>query len=51
MLHWRVIPLIMLGLLSVWAFYLLIRNQGEGVRTEGRTLVDEPDEHVPGQSE
>ncbi len=52
MLHWWLIPLMVLTWLIIWVFYLLIRNQGEkGVRKEGRTLVDEPEEDVPGQSD
>ncbi len=51
MLHWWLIPaLILLGLL-LWAFYLVVRSQGgSGVRTEGRTLVDKPEEENPPES-
>ncbi len=48
MLHWWLVPL--LGALGVllWAFYVLIKHQGgPGVRTEGRTLVDKPDDDNP----
>jgi len=32
----------------LWAFYMVVRHQGgTGVRTEGRTLVDKPDEENP----
>ena len=43
MLHiWLIPVVIVLGLLLV-AFYLIIRGVGgSGVRTEGRTVVDQP---------
>lgn len=48
MLHWWLVPLLVaLGVL-LWAFYIVIRNQGgAGARTDGRTLVDKPDEEEP----
>lgn len=48
MLHWWLIPLLVaLGVL-LWAFYMLVRIQGgSGIRTEGRTLLDKPDEENP----
>jgi hypothetical protein len=37
-----------LGFLVLAAFYLVIRFAGgTGVRTQGRTLVDKPDEEAP----
>jgi hypothetical protein len=48
MLHWWLIPLLVALSVLLWAFYFIIRNQGGGgVRTEGRTLVDKPDEDNP----
>jgi len=48
MQYWWLIPaLIVLGI-ALWAFYVLIKHEGgAGVRTEGRTLVDKPDEDSP----
>ena len=48
MLHWWLIPLMMAIPVVLVCFYLVIKNQGgAGVRTEGRTLVDKPDEENP----
>jgi hypothetical protein len=48
MLHWWLIPLLVLVGLVLWAFYAVIRTQGgTGIRTEGRTLVDKSDEDNP----
>ena len=48
MLHWWLIPLMALASLVLWSFYFFIKNQGgTGVRTEGRTLVDKPDDETP----
>jgi hypothetical protein len=48
MLHWWLIPLLVALVVLLWAFYqVLKRNGGTGVRTEGRTLVDKPDEDNP----
>jgi hypothetical protein len=34
--------------LAVGVFYLVVRNRGaQGVRTEGRTLLDKPEENPP----
>jgi hypothetical protein len=45
MLHWWLIPLLVALVVVLWSFYTLIKNQGGGgVRTEGRTLVDKPDD-------
>jgi len=45
MLDIWLIPLLGLGVLVLVAFYLVVRfSGGSGVRTDGRTLVDEPDE-------
>jgi membrane glycosyltransferase len=48
MLHWWLLPLLLALILALWVFYLLVRNRGgPGVRTEGRTLVDIPDDDTP----
>lgn len=48
MLHWWLIPLLVLLALALWSFYGVIKHQGgSGVRTEGRTLVDKPDDESP----
>jgi hypothetical protein len=48
MLHWWLIPLMVAVGIAIWVFYELIKHQGgTGVRTEGRTLVDRPDEDNP----
>ena len=48
MLHVWLIPALILFALVVLAFYLVVRHQGgSGVRTEGRTLLDKPDENPP----
>ncbi len=48
MLDYWLIPAVIVLVVVLWAFYLLIRNQGgPGVRTEGRTLLDKPDEDNP----
>ena len=48
MLHWWLIPLLVAIVVLLWAFYLVLKHQGgTGVRTEGRTLVDKPDEENP----
>jgi hypothetical protein len=45
MLHIWLVPVIIVGLAVIWGFYLLIRNRGgSGVRTDGRTVLDKPDE-------
>jgi hypothetical protein len=45
MLHWWLIPLLVAMLALLWAFYMVLKRYGgSGVRTEGRTLVDKPDE-------
>lgn len=50
MLHWWLIPALIVLVLLLWAFYLLVRSQsGAGMRTEGRTLVDKPDENPPSE--
>ena len=45
MLHvWLIPALVVLGII-VFAFYLLMRYKGgSGLRTEGRTLVDQPED-------
>jgi hypothetical protein len=48
MLHVWLIPLMVALSVLLWALYLLVKHQGgPGVRTEGRTLVDKPDEENP----
>lgn len=48
MLHWWLIPLLGAMVVLLWAFYMVLKNHGgPGVRTEGRTLVDKPDEENP----
>ena len=48
MLHWWLIPLLVAMIVLLWAFYMILGHHGgTGVRTEGRTLVDKPDEENP----
>ena len=48
MLHLWLIPLLVALAVVLWAFYVLIKHLGgTGVRTEGRTLFDKPDEENP----
>jgi hypothetical protein len=48
MLDYWLIPLLIALCAVLWAFYLVMKHQGgTGVRTEGRTLVDKPDEDNP----
>ena len=48
MLHWWLIPLLVAMFVLLWAFYMVLKHSGgSGVRTEGRTLVDKPDEENP----
>jgi hypothetical protein len=48
MLHVWLIPMVLILLIILVVFYLVIRNQGgSGARTEGRTLLDKPDEENP----
>jgi len=48
MLHVWLIPALLLFALVVLGFCLVVRNQGgSGVRTEGRTLLDKPDDEIP----
>jgi hypothetical protein len=45
MLHVWLIPALAVLVLAIWGFYLLIRNKGgSGVRTDGKTMVDKPDD-------
>ncbi len=45
MLHFWLIPALIVLALVLWGLYLLIANKGgSGARKEGRTLVDEPTE-------
>jgi len=40
--------MVLILLIILVVFYLVIRNQGgSGARTEGRTLLDKPDEENP----
>jgi hypothetical protein len=48
MLDYWLFPLIVALIVVLWAFYLMVKHKGgTGVRTEGRTLVDKPDEENP----
>ena len=48
MLDWWLVPLLAMLVVAVWTFYLIMKHQGgPGVRTEGRTLVDKPDDDLP----
>jgi hypothetical protein len=48
MQYWWVIPMFFALVVLLWSFYELIKHQGgTGVRTDGRTLVDKPDEENP----
>ena len=48
MLNWWLIPLLVALGVALWAFYEMIKHQGgTGVRTDGRTLVDKPEEDAP----
>jgi hypothetical protein len=48
MLHWWLIPLLLALVVVLLAFYGVIKRQGgSGTRTDGRTLVDKPDEDSP----
>jgi hypothetical protein len=45
MLHWWLLPGLAILVIAVAAFYLTVRlTGGSGVRTDGRTMVDKPDE-------
>ena len=45
MLHVWLLPLLAILALVLLGFYLIIRFAGgSGIRTEGRTVVDKPDE-------
>lgn len=44
MLHVWLIPIVVILLVAVAAFYLALKARGgSGVRTEGRTLTDKPE--------
>ncbi len=48
MLHWWLIPVLVFVALLLWGFYLVVRARGgPGVRSDGRTLVDKPDDEGP----
>jgi len=48
MLDWWLFPLLAVLAAVLWLFYVLMKHQGgPGLRTEGRTLVDKPDEEIP----
>jgi hypothetical protein len=48
MLHVWLIPALVILLIVLVIFYLVVKCQGgSGARTEGRTLVDKPDEENP----
>jgi hypothetical protein len=46
MFHWWFIPLFAVLVIAIWFFYATVRRTGgPGVRTEGRTVLDKPQEH------
>jgi hypothetical protein len=48
MLHWWLLPLLVILVMVLWSFYFLLKHQGgTGIRTEGRTLVDKPEDESP----
>jgi hypothetical protein len=50
MLHWWLIPALILLALVLCAFYLTVKfTGGSGIRSEGRTVLDKPqdDENPP----
>ena len=48
MLHVWLVPALILVFVVLLCFYLFIKLRGgTGVRTDGRTLVDRPDEEGP----
>ncbi len=48
MLHWWLIPVLVFIGLILWGFYLVVRTKGgPGIRTDGRTLVDRPEDETP----
>lgn len=48
MLHVWLVPAIGILVIALVVFYLVIRRYGgSGVRTDGRTLLDKPDEEKP----
>lgn len=48
MLHVWLVPVLILLLVLLLSFYLLIKFRGgTGVRTDGRTLLDKPEEENP----
>ena len=52
MLHVWLMPLLVILLVVICAFYLLMKSRGgTGVRTEGRTVVDKPAEEDEGSGE
>jgi hypothetical protein len=45
MIHWWLVPLMIVLGVAICAFYLLVRfTGGDGIRSEGRTVVDKPQE-------
>ncbi len=47
MLHVWLIPLLVIVVLVLVGFYLVLKTKGgPGVRTEGRTIKDEPEEET-----
>ncbi len=48
MLHVWLVPILVVFAIVLVSFYLLLRFKGgTGVRTEGKTLVDKPEEESP----
>ncbi len=45
MLHWWLIPAIVIFFAGFWILYEVVKHTGgSGVRTEGRTVLDKPGE-------
>jgi hypothetical protein len=48
MLHWWLVPILVILAIALGVFYLVLKGHGgTGVRTEGRTLLDKPEEEIP----
>jgi hypothetical protein len=48
MLDWWLFPLLVVLGLVLWVLYMVMKHRGgSGIRTEGRTLVDKPDDDAP----
>jgi hypothetical protein len=48
MLDWWLFPLLVVLVAVLWVFYTVMKHHGgAGIRTEGRTLVDKPEDDGP----